>query len=420
MSTIKPFTRGHLSSVLDNCIHQLQEKVNSEKQDYILNVNEAEYVEHLVSEFTVDVPKVDFDKVYADQTEKPIPANRHPSAAFFFDDDDNKSYTRQVIIYYLPVSGDINILDYMPNPSLLWSQELQHEVGQDGELLSFEIVNFGNDIEHVKRQADQIMNSLRTQLGHIQNQVAGYNSSLRQQVEQIVQTRKKDVLAKSSFLTGLGVPIRKKGNLSETFSVPTPKMPKKITPRPVATTGGPPEPTIDNQAYNDILEVIHELGKTIERMPSTYEGKSEEELRDHFLMYLEPRFEGSATGETFNKTGKTDILLRYQNNNVFIAECKFWSGEAKYLETIDQILRYLTWRDSKASVVLFVENVDFSSVIQSVREATPKHTNFLSSDGEQKEGTWQSYKVHLNGDKERQVYLTVLLFHYPPLKELSP
>lgn len=415
MRTIKPFTKGHLSSVLDNCTRQLQEKVQTEKQDYILNVNETEYIDHLVSEFTIDVPKFEFEKVYADHTEKSIPAERHPSAGFFL--DEGKSYTRQVIIYYLPFSGDINVIDYVPNPSLVWTSEFQHEVGQDGELLSFEIINFGNDLERVKREAEQIMNNLRTQIGHIQNQVVGYNASLRQQVEQIVQVRRKDLLAKSSFLTDLGVPIKKRGNLSETFSVPTPKMPKKIIPRPVATTSGPPEPTIDNQAYNDILEVIHDLGKAIERMPSTYEGKSEEELRDHILMYLEPRFEGSATGETFNKTGKTDILLRYQNNNVFIAECKFWSGEAKHLETIDQILKYLTWRDSKAAIILFVKNVDFSSVIQSAREATSKHPNFLSADGERIEGTWQSYKVHLNGDKGRQVYLTVLLFHYPPSKD---
>lgn len=417
MTTFKPFIKGSLSAVLDNCIQQVKEKVQSEKQDYLLNINESEYIDHLVSEFTIDIPQVEFEKVYADHTEKPIPVNRHPSAAFFFDEDDNKSYTRQVIVYYLPVSGDVKILDFKPNPSLLWSHEFRHEVSRDGELLSFEIVNFANDLEHVKREADQIIGNLRTQLEHIQNQVVGYNSSLRQQVEQIVQTRKKDVLAKSSFLTGLGVPIRKKGNLSETFSVPTPKMPKKIIPRPVAATSGPPEPTIDNQAYNDILEVIHELGKTIERMPSTYEGKDEEELRDHFLMYLEPRFEGSATGETFNKAGKTDILLRYQNNNVFIAECKFWGGEAKYLETIDQILGYLTWRDSKAAIVLFVKNVDFSSVIQGVREATPKHAEYLSSDGEKVEGTWQSYKIHLSGDSGRQVYLSVLLFHYPPSKD---
>jgi len=90
-------------------------------------------------------------------------------------------------------------------------------------------------------------------------------------------------------------------------------------------------------------------------MPSTYSNKGEEDLRDHILLVLEPRFQGSATGETFNKTGKTDILLRFEGKNVFIAECKFWNGIKLFFETISQLLAYLTWRDSKAAVIIFVK-----------------------------------------------------------------
>jgi hypothetical protein len=61
-------------------------------------------------------------------------------------------------------------------------------------------------------------------------------------------------------------------------------------------------------------------------------------------------FEGQATGETFNFQGKTDILIRAQGKNIFIAECKFWKGEKVFLETIDQLLSYLSWRDSKAAI----------------------------------------------------------------------
>lgn len=101
----------------------------------------------------------------------------------------------------------------------------------------------------------------------------------------------------------------------------------KIIPKPSAVVkSGKPDPTLGEGTYQEILQTIHDLGKAIECMPSTYVGKSEEDLRDHILMYLEPRFEGSATGETFNKSGHTDILLRYKNSNVFVAECKFWSG----------------------------------------------------------------------------------------------
>jgi hypothetical protein len=43
-------------------------------------------------------------------------------------------------------------------------------------------------------------------------------------------------------------------------------------------------------------------------------------------------------GETFNFEGKTDILIRVEALNVFIAECKLWKGEKQFLATIDQLL----------------------------------------------------------------------------------
>src|SRR6202011_2096597 len=82
-----------------------------------------------------------------------------------------------------------------------------------------------------------------------------------------------------------------------------------------------PEPTLDDAIYNDILQVIQDTGTMFERLPSTYADKDEESLRDHLIMNLEPRFElASTTGETFNKSGKTDILMRYDKKNIFVAE----------------------------------------------------------------------------------------------------
>lgn len=197
-----------------------------------------------------------------------------------------------------------------------------------------------------------------------------------------------------------------------------PYQPRKVRPKiivekpTVREKGFKPEPTLNDGIYSDILRIIHDVGKQFERLPATYTGKNEEQLRDHILLILEPNFEGSATGETFNKTGKTDILLRYEGSNVFIAECKFWRGEKAYIATIDQLLGYLTWRDSKAAIVLFVSNKDFTSVLNTVKEVTPKHRNFLRSYGEYDE-TWLRYGIHLDGDPNRELKLAVMLFHIP-------
>lgn len=64
-----------------------------------------------------------------------------------------------------------------------------------------------------------------------------------------------------------------------------------------------------------------------ERLPSTYAGKDEETLRDHLILNLEPRFQIGTTGETFNKSGKTDILMRHEGKNIFVLSAS--SGEVR-------------------------------------------------------------------------------------------
>ncbi|MER7149859.1 hypothetical protein [Streptomyces lydicus] len=68
-------------------------------------------------------------------------------------------------------------------------------------------------------------------------------------------------------------------------------------------------------------------------------------------------------GEVFNNTGKTDISIRSADRHVFIGECKIWKSPQGITEALDQLLKYLTWRDTKAALVLFIRSGTPSDVI---------------------------------------------------------
>lgn len=177
------------------------------------------------------------------------------------------------------------------------------------------------------------------------------------------------------------------------------------------------EPTMQDSMYKDVLDVIYVLGKSMERKPTLYIGKDEESLRDQLLFSLETRYKSvTASGETFNKNGKTDILLKHEKDgsNLFIAECKIWHGKKQFLEAISQLFdRYLTWRDSKVAVIIFVKNKEISNIIKIVKEAVFEHKYFLEElDVTSKDSSF-SYKFHLKDDKEKNVFLEVILFHFP-------
>ena len=227
----------------------------------------------------------------------------------------------------------------------------------------------------------------------------------------MIQRRKAEVLKRNSLLGSLGVPLRKASDVPLTFAVPPPKK-KVIVAKPSASTAPfVPEPTLDEGTYTEILKIIYDTGVEIERHPSIYEGKDEETLRDHLLMVLSPHFD-SVTGETFNKTGKTDILIRHDGRNLFVAECGIWRGAKQFLGKIDQLLSYLTWRDSKTALICFVQNKEFGSVLETITAETPKHPAFVKSQGRACEG-WVNYEFSLKDDPSRKVRLAVLCFHFP-------
>jgi hypothetical protein len=112
--------------------------------------------------------------------------------------------------------------------------------------------------------------------------------------------------------------------------------------------------------------------------------------------------------------------MKYQGNNAFVAECKFWKGRKALLEgdsdslgDLDQLLSYLTWRDSKSAMIYFVKQKEITSVIKTVVEAMPEQANFVR-EGQHPHESWLDYRLHLPGDVEREIHVAVLFFHFVP------
>jgi len=405
-SSINLFSGQDSHSFFRQKENRIQQEINSEKDDYILNVNQVEYITHLVNLHKVQPLSLLTEQVYATEREELISAERYPSNFYVVS---GKSYPRSVVTFHIPFSGDKEFLKIRPSQYLLWTPNV---LVTDNEIL-LSVTVFSDTAESINREYQEFLQRMQQQLGYLQNDIEQYNRFLEEKIQNWFQTRKDKILARKNLVANLSVPIRKSSNTPKTFAVPVPPIRQKISAKPIVTEKEyKPDPSIDTTVYHAILNVIHDVGVMFERLPSTYSGKGEEDLRDHILINLEARFEGSATGETFNKRGKTDILLRYENNNVFIGECKFWKGKKGYLDTISQLLEYLTWRDSKAAVIIFVRTKDFSPVLKTVKEETPKHSNYLGFVRENAE-SWFDYRFHINGDKNREVKLAVMLYHIP-------
>lgn len=392
---------------------QIKDKINSESEDYILNVGESQYIKHLQSQFFLDCPEIHVDQVTIDSYEGEIQGHQFPME--FMITNKNNFFKKTIIVYHIPYSGSISLLRYRPNrfnTSIGTDIQTDHHTNT----IKLEFINFYNDPQRIKLAYEEQLRYIFGCYDSLKAEIEEFNNNLESFITATFNERKQHFLAKSNFLNSLGVPIKKSSNISTTFSVPKPVLRKKINIKPQVTEKGyKPEPTLSNDDYFEILKIINDIGKNFERLPATYSNKGEEALRDHILMILDPNFElGSAGGETFNKSGKTDILLRYDSSVVFVGECKFWSGEKKFLETIDQLLGYLTWRDSKTSVIIFVQNKDMTSVIESVSKASKKHYCFIK-ELTKSDDSWFNYIFSLPNDKNKEIKLAVQIFHIPSM-----
>lgn len=175
-----------------------------------------------------------------------------------------------------------------------------------------------------------------------------------------------------------------------------------------------PSKDMPEEIYIDILATLYNTYRSAEQKPSLYKGKGEEDLRDFGLMMLESRYESViAVGEAFNKEGKTDIILKSDNgSNLFVAECKVWHGAVQFHDAIDQLFGYLTWRDTKSTLIFFVRNADFTSVLAKIKEEAQKHPLYLKYVGDRAE-TSSSFIFKHKEDPERIIKIEIMAFHLP-------
>ena len=262
----------------------------------------------------------------------------------------------------------------------------------------------------MKAELDSTLASIEKYLESHRRQWIGFAQQLANAVRAEIDARRSKLLAQkenASKLSGMGIRLKEKEGDARSYIPPTVK--QKIVPQlPPMTPAVAPDPTLDLKQYETILSLVRGAGRSIEQSSTRTRQIDEESLRDLFLVPLNAHF-GTATGEAFNYQGKTDLLIRHAEGNLFVAEFKVWGGDKRFLATIDQLLGYLTWRDTKTAIVMFNRNASFTSIIEKMRALVKKHSCYLSGPISLDE-TSDRYVFSLPQDKGRKVTISILAF----------
>ena len=232
---------------------------------------------------------------------------------------------------------------------------------------------------NIKQKILDLITEVKRHLEFAHKDIDKFNQVIKDIALQEINKKIDNYKKFAKFNSTIPYPLQRDTSSPKTYEVPNIRKKVKL-PKPQSSKSLQPEPTLEEQTYNEILDICANMALVMERSPKAYSKMDEESIRTQFLMQLNAQYEGQATGETFNGNGKTDILIRNNNQNIFIGECKFWKGEKAFLETIDQLLGYVTYRDTKTAILLFVKKNDFTSIVQKLKDIVPKHANFVSQD----------------------------------------
>lgn len=407
------FQKGALHKFLEQRKLELRKEVESYASHYILNVSEEDFCQYLISEYSLGAPIIHEDKIYVyDQGEVAIDVSKDSMRLIF--DRSQPFYVKGVkVTITVPFKGDEEVFQYRPSTFTLnppRGEIIGHEIH-----LIYEAVE--HDAEKLKQMYQRDLNEIKKYLEWVRQDVESFNNSLEAFVRQLVSQRKKKLLDNIGLVSSLGIPVKRRADLPKTYTIPSIRRKPKFEPPEVPKEPFKLEPALPLAEYENILEMIYNMALVMERSPQTFSKLKEEEIRDHFLMMLNAHYEGQATGETFNYREKTDILIRVESKNVFIAECKFWRGEKKLIEAIDQLLGYTSWRDTKTAILLFNKNHDFSSVLKKIEPAIKTHTCYKRKcslkSHKLKSETIFSYVFHQPQDVNREIIITIMAFDVP-------
>jgi hypothetical protein len=402
------FAHQDSHSVQEHQRQQFQGEVAQIDSNRLLNSNIDDLVSYFVDKYRIEVPELDVAGMQADQHEARRDVSGDPNRFAYNMRSGPTHVVGTEVVVEVPFAGDAAM--FKVQPSTYNSNPPQGEVR--GNMLIFTHWTDNPKADQVRAQVDKWLAAVKQHLQWQRDTFAGFNGSLASLARTSIARRRDKLLANQNLIAGLGIPLKRRTDATTTYTAPEVK--RKLAPKlPPASPGAfKPEPILEENEYQHILSVIEGMVRVMERSPKAFYESDEETLRTHFLVQLNGHYEGQATGETFNYQGKTDILVRSGDRNIFVGECKYWGGPAKLTETINQLLGYLTWRDSKAAVLIFNRNKDFSKVLSAIPETVRAHPNFQRDDGKRGE-TGFRYTFRHKDDPAKLIHVTVMAFDIP-------
>jgi hypothetical protein len=395
------FVGTPLQVLFDNTHRNVEDNIRKLSDDHVLSRAVDILAQELAVKDKIDVPVIDTSRIERTFSEALVPEYPVPNPNY----DTQPGVPGRIHTLHIPFTGQEHMFYYMPPVP-----GVNHvAAGTSNQEVTIHAGGVWLTADSISQKFEQDIETLQDSLRRLRENADRFNTALLSFIRPRLDARRRIAEQTRQTTEGIRFPLRQVTNAPQTYRLP--EKPRQIAVQPVQK---PAEKSfvLSEDDYQEILRICTSMSLVMERSPTVFENAEEEHVRVHYLVQLNGQFQGGATGETFNNQGKTDILIRQGDKNVFVAECKFWGGHKDHLATISQLLGYTTWRDTKTAIIVFNRNQDFSHVISEAQRGMKDHPQYKS--GPKKEGeTRFRYVFTHSDDAQRDIVVTLLLFNMP-------
>lgn len=377
------YNTSSFSNYYNEAVEELRLKVMAESDDYIIGTDMDElaaYYYRLKALVPINIDTERTETIEPVKEVKIVPAHRRET---FYQQDGDLPYEYEWLKLTLPIIPHKNITQLLQmRPDNFGLGGLPKDLNWKRDHVEYlvEVKGYGYDYDEptVLRRINDKQQSVKNYIHIIADNIESGNSLLDAEIKSFLRIRKEKLNADknrySSLFKQISIPVkRKEDEAVRRIQVDTRPMVQNVRP----TSTQPENYVIDRNTVMDIISIMNNQGRQFEKTPATFVNSGEEDFRNILLVNLNSVFEGKATGETFHANGKTDIHLNIAKGDILICECKIWAGKALYLDTIDQLQSYLSWRENYGIMITFIRGTKPSTVLSAAEAAIPGHQTYV-------------------------------------------
>ena len=389
---------------------EIRKEIENLPDDRFTNTEQSAWIDYFVSKYEIDPFEIDAESLEYSLAERDIQVRSAWHSVFPYESE-YICVSGLSISCRVPFSGESDLLKLTPNPHTLDIYEIDQVVeGGNGEaahlVLSEEMCQSDASADAIQKRFSERVLSIKKEVSRNNEEAVRFNKALPSLVEEAVRKRAEQLDRLHSLKKELKIPLK-----ADKTTTPIPmKKRKLVIPAPRPSEDKSPSYAIEDEDYENILDLIERQCSTFELTPNSYSALGEEQLRDIVLAMLNTHYEQMATGETFRKSGKTDISIPFEGHAAFISECKIWHGKIALKEAINQLFGYSTWRDVKVSLIIFNRNnKNFPTLLASI-------DSVLNDCGykvmRRSENSWRFYALNQGNEQLMQVTLQVFDLYF--------